>query len=691
MKLQYADLASAGETGRRCSRAALAKLLVVFALASSTLVALADPWAAARRGSWHETGPIQPSDFLLAPATGDSATIVVQPSEPSCVQQAVHFLVQDVQRLTGRKLKVAAQGIGRVIEIRTRANDPRWEAHSVTIDADHVLIEGSNPRGTAFGIYELSERMGIDPLYHYTGYTPKQSVPFALKPVKYEQGPPTFRYRGFFHDDEDILPRPFDARNGTPYVRGTVPREWYEKYFETALRLKMNQVAPYVRTMRHFEIQKMASDWGLFYTSHHYDILLSNPYGFDRFGLAKSRNAGAKYDWFTNSDGLLKFWKAGAEENKNLDAIYPVGLRNTEDASYSWPPNISLAEKSQIYATAIKQQTDIVRSVLPAGKIPLFHLTLYGEMLDAYRQGNFDVPSDVILVWDDNGDGIIRGLPESLGKWKHGIYYHLAYYGGKVTKQSVHTVQPSRIEEQFRKIVQAGATEYCLVNVSELREHVMEGRFLADIFWNAQDAFSKPNSAGRFVDWWSREYFPESATDAAKGYAGYYDTIRSSTDIYFSSVKIRDWLNELMKKLNGEECVLPSAAEIQELRERVAGYERALASADRATSSMSPMEGQFYFEHCRLGMLLDYRPSQAALVLARAFDAPDSVAARRICAEALKPLETLESEIKHAERPPFENWYRPTWIRYPDFMSGGSDFNVHRPYEMMRRFIDGLK
>ena len=59
------------------------------------------------------------------------------------------------------------------------------------------------------------------------------------------------------------------------------------KYFETALRLRMNMVAPYTRVHRRYEVQKMASDWGLFYTSHHYDILLSNPFGIERYGLGK--------------------------------------------------------------------------------------------------------------------------------------------------------------------------------------------------------------------------------------------------------------------------------------------------------------------------------------------------------------------------------------------------------------------
>src|ERR1035438_7686783 len=58
-----------------------------------------------------------------------------------------------------------------------------------------------------------------------------------MKRTTFAQSPPAFRYRGFFHDDEDLLPRPFDA-NGYPLQTGYVPLDWYKRFFETALRLR---------------------------------------------------------------------------------------------------------------------------------------------------------------------------------------------------------------------------------------------------------------------------------------------------------------------------------------------------------------------------------------------------------------------------------------------------------------------
>ena len=124
----------------------------------------------------------------------------------------------------------------------------------------------------------------------------------------------------------------------------------------------------------------MASDWGLFYTSHHYDSLLSNPWGFTRFGLAAARNAGTDWDWFKNRQGMLNFWRGGVLENRDLDAIWPVGLRGTQDRGYTFPDGMSDDEKNKAYREVIDEQVKLTKSLLPPGQdaaVP-FH-AVYGN------------------------------------------------------------------------------------------------------------------------------------------------------------------------------------------------------------------------------------------------------------------------------------------------------------------------
>ena len=206
----------------------------------------AQEWSAPVRGSWVRVEAAQPGDVVLVTNGREGCEIVVGPSEHTAVKQAATFLAGDIEKISGYRPPIVTAPTGRRAAIRfeTRSSG-RWEAYQVRTENGVVWLIGSDFRGTAYAGYTLGERLGIDPLYLWTGYTPDKHPTLVMKAANLSVDPPTFRFRGFFHDDEDILPRPFDE-NGYPLQTGTVARIWYERFFETALRLRMNMVAPYV-------------------------------------------------------------------------------------------------------------------------------------------------------------------------------------------------------------------------------------------------------------------------------------------------------------------------------------------------------------------------------------------------------------------------------------------------------------
>src|SRR5213594_299775 len=655
------------------------KYLVRLALAGSLVpavgVAQADPWAAPVRGSWVRTGPAATGDVVLA-SHDSGVEIVVGAAENLNVRQAAAFLAGDIETISGyRPPIVSTPTTGRTsIRLATVGNGPlpaaidaaalrgQWESYRVVTAPRTVRLVGSNPRGTAFAAYTLSERLGVDPLYLWTGYVPEHRDPLVLKvggpctkrvalrtsgyvpehrdplvlkATRFVQGPPTFRYRGFFHDDEDILPRPFDAR-GYPLQTGDVPVTWYRRFFETALRLRMNMVAPYVRVHRRFEVQQLASDWGLHYTSHHYDILVSNPFGLVTFNLAAERGVRPDYDWFTNRDGLLAFWRGGVSENHDLDVIWPVGLRNTSDRAYTWPEGTTDADKARVFREVIGLQTAMVRDALPPGHAPLFHFTMYSEMLELYRRdpAAFGLPDDVIIVWPDDNDGHMRGLPTDLGRWKHGVYYHLAYLGGNLSKQTTHTVAPETIAGEFQRIVQARATEYMLVNVSELRDYVMGARLIADITWNAPAVYASPDPAGRFVTWWTQEYFGPAAAAARAAYDRYHALLDTPDRLWYASEAVQNLIERLWRRVTGQPFTPFNADTLAVLQMRIGHLDSALTTAAEAAAAMTSAEQRFFSVDVGLGQRIDARQTRAALKLADALRAPDSTAMWRLVREA---------------------------------------------------------
>jgi hypothetical protein len=315
---------------------------------------------------------------------------------------------------------------------------------------------------------------------------------------------------------------------------------------------------------------------------------------------------------------------------------------------------------------------------------------MYSEMLPAYQRdpAAFDLPEDVIIVWPDDNDGHMRGLPTSLGKWKHGVYYHLAYLGGRLTKQLTHTVGPAVVAEQFDKIVKAGATEYMLVNVSELRDYVMGARMIADIVWDAPGVYAAPNPADRYTAWWSREYFgmgtggAGSAQAAAEAYNRYFIALDTPDKLWAAPDAIEELLDRLYQKVAGESYPAVNAGTMAVMQSRSRQLEDALAAESRAEKGMSLSELRFFSVDVALGLQVAQRQTQAALKLEEALRAPGAPRMWQLVREARTSLEQLETELARAEYPPFDRWYQESWIR-----TTLSPNNPHRPYTQLRAFI----
>jgi hypothetical protein len=255
-------------------------------------------------------------------------------------------------------------------------------------------------------------------------------------------------------------------------------------------------------------------------------------------------------------------------------------------------------------------------------------------------------------------------------------------------KQSAHLVHPARVAEQFRKIVDAGATQYMLVNVSELREFVMEARMIGEICWDAKAAFTDTAAGGdpaqRYVNWWCREYFGDAAAQpAAKAYADYAKCFDTYEKQWYGSERVHQLIERMSHRVVGtkDSTKLPATLR-DELREREAALKGVLDLAAEASKRMDRAQAQFFHDHLVLPTLFDYAPTCAAVKLLEASEKSDTRAMLATAAEAMPNLETLEVEILRAERPPFEKWYRKTWIRRELRPT-----NVHRPFEELRAFL----
>src|SRR5581483_10742535 len=122
-------------------------------------------------------------------------------------------------------------------------------------------------------------------------------------------------------------------------------------------------------------------------------------------------------------------------------------------------------------------QMSIVRSVHPDAQ---FIINLWQEGTRLAQQGYLKIPPEVGTVWADTGYGYLQDRGEvSKGQ---GAYYHVAMFNN-MANQLTEMVPMSRVIAELGRYIKAGATNYFLVNTSDIRPVVMMAKAVMDVAW----------------------------------------------------------------------------------------------------------------------------------------------------------------------------------------------------------------
>ena len=139
------------------------------------------------------------------------------------------------------------------------------------IDENTLIIAGADMRGTIYGIYEISEQMGVSPWYDWADVPVPHSTDLSMAPGTYTVPQPAVRYRGIFLNDE--------APCLTSWVKNTYGTDYgdhrfYARVFELLLRLRANFMWPAMWDWAFYaddpENSRTADEMGIIMgTSHH--------------------------------------------------------------------------------------------------------------------------------------------------------------------------------------------------------------------------------------------------------------------------------------------------------------------------------------------------------------------------------------------------------------------------------------
>jgi hypothetical protein len=469
-----------------------------------------------------------------------AAAIYVDSADWPGVLRAVGDLQTDIERVTGIRpsivhdersaganaIIVGAIGKSALIDrlIREGKLDAapisgKWESFAIQVVASPLpgaesalVIAGSDKRGTIFGIYDLSEQIGVSPWYWWADVPVRhQDALYVNARTKYLQGPPAVKYRGIFLNDE--------APALTGWVKekyGSYNSRFYVKVFELILRMKGNFLWPAMWAAAFNEDDplnpKLADEYGIVMgTSHHEPML--------RAQQEWKRHGHGAWDYTTNADFLRRFWAEGVERNKNYESIVTLAMRGDGDMPMPGSPadNVALLEK-----IVADQRKIIAEKMNPdPGAVPQVW-ALYKEVQGYYERG-MRVPDDVTLLWSDDNWGDIRRVPtdeERTRKGGAGIYYHFDYVGGPRNYKWLNTNPIPKVWEQMSLAYRYGADRIWIVNVGDLKPMEFPTEFFLHLAWNPP-AWPKERIAEYTQAWAEREFGPQYAKRIANLMAAY--------------------------------------------------------------------------------------------------------------------------------------------------------------------------
>jgi hypothetical protein len=461
-------------------------------------------------------------------ANGKTAAIYVDTADYKGVVRAAKDLGDDVRKVSdftspviesitpeAGSILIGTIGKSRIIDqliadkkIDVSEIKGQWESFIIQTVNGNLVVIGSDKRGTIYGIYDISEKIGVDPWYWWADVPVRKSNSLFVKEGKYIQDSPKVKYRGIFINDESPS---FTGWSNAKF--GGVNSKMYVNMFELLLRLKANYLWPAMWGNAFNEDDPMspflANEYGIVMgTSHHEPMMRAQK------EYTKRKQEIGPWDYVTNSANLEKFWFDGLNRNKNYDNLITMSMRGDGDVAMGKGNDL---ENIKTLQNVIKSQRNIIQKVY--NDAPSNHPQLWAIFTEVqrYYDVGLTVPDDVTLLFCDNNWGYIRRIAPTAEKNRKGgcgMYYHIDMNGGPWNDRWVNTTTIPKLREQFNLAYQSGIDALWVVNVGDLKPKELPIDFIMHYAWNPE-AIPAEKVGDYTVDWATRIFGSEHANEIA--------------------------------------------------------------------------------------------------------------------------------------------------------------------------------
>ncbi len=420
--------------------------------------------------------------------TGQSARLI-HPSKA----QIVLTQLDRASKSQRRKLIQAGVPIERL--------DTLVDGFNIKVNGDKILVTGSNGRGTAYGLLELSREAGVSPWIWWGDVLPVQQQSLTL-PDDYNitQGA-SVELRGIFLNDEDWSLRPWSSMTFEPNESGTIGPRTYKEIFKLLMRLRANAIWPAMHkgTTAFFKnpVNKLVADsCGISVGTSHCEPLLRN--NVDEWDVSKR----GPFNYISNRQAVQEYCIERLREVKGSEGgnMFTIGMRDIHDGSMEGVK--TKEEKFAALQRVIDDQQQLLADYIGAPDKQMQVFVPYKEVLQLYDTG-LKVPATATLMWCDDNYGYITRLStaeEQKRPGGGGVYYHLSYWGRPHDYLWLTTMQPGLIYNEMRNAYNHNVRKLWIANVHDPKMAAYDLELFLDLAWNID--IVEPENLGQHLNNW---------------------------------------------------------------------------------------------------------------------------------------------------------------------------------------------
>lgn len=382
-----------------------------------------------------------------------------------------------------------------------------------------LVIAGSDKRGAIYGLFHLSELLGVSPLVDWCNILPVKNKDAEITEENdMISKEPSVRFRGFFINDEwpafgNWSKKNFDGVNA----------KCYEHVFELLLRLKGNYLWPAMWASRFSDDgpglanAELADEMGVVMGASHHEPCCRAGEEY-RYLRGPDSIYGDAWNFIKNEAGITKFWEDGLKRNGRFDNVITVGMRGEADTAIM--KNATLKDNIELLRNVLKTQNRLIRENVNENldEVPRM-LALYKEVEpyfygDDHTKGLMDDPEleGVTLMLCDDNHGNLRTVPTKKmrsHKGGYGMYYHFDYHGSPFSYEWINTTHLAKVKEQMCAAYDFGIQDLWIVNVGDILTNEFPLSYFLDLAYDFEKYSDIEYTIEKYTRAWIAKQFPE--------------------------------------------------------------------------------------------------------------------------------------------------------------------------------------